>query len=269
MTHPLLARLRDPDPDARRAACQEAPADASAVLLVDALCAALADPRKQVARAASDALARIGRVDRAVLPALTDALRGPHLRARLFAALAMARLAPPARKLLPALIEALALAEGDLRWTAARLLVELGRLEPEVLPLLLSLVASGEQPASRRMAIFALRELAPALEETGRALLAASRAGDVALRRAALSSFAALWEPSPEVIARLCEALAGDSDAAAQALAATALGELGAAHPETLAARAREVLERSARTGAPPAREAALRALRRLAAPTP
>lgn len=268
MSHPLLARLRDPDADVRRAACREAPDDASAVLLVDALCAALADPANPVARAASEALARIGSADRAVLPALTAALRGPDPRARLFAALAMARLAPPAPKLLPALIEALALADGELRWTAARLLVELGRLEPEVLPLLLSLVASHEQPASRRMAVFALRELAPDLEETARALLAASRADDVALRRAALSSFAALWEPPPEVIARLCEALARDSDADTQALAATALGELAAAHPEKLAARVREALDLGARTAAPAVREAALRALRRLA-PSP
>jgi len=269
VSHPLLARLRDPDPGVRRAACREAPDDASAVLLVDALCAALADPVKDVARAASEALARIGGVDRAVLPALTAALRGPDPRARLFAALAMARLAPPSRKLLPALIEGLTLADGDLRWTAARLLVELGRLEPEVLPLLLSLVSAGEQPAGRRMAVFALRELAPDLEETAHALLAASRADDVALRRAAFGSFAALWEPPAEVVARLCEALAGDADAETRALAATALGELAAAHPESLAARARDALELGAREAPAPVREAALRALRRLPPPSP
>jgi len=180
----------------------------------------------------------------------------------------MARLAPPPLKLLPALIDGLALADGDLRWTAARLLVELGRIEAEVLPLLLSLVTGSEQPASRRMAVFALRELAPDLEETARALLAASRAEDVALRRAAFGSFAALWEPSAEVIARLCEALAGDSDSDTRALAATALGELAAADPGKLAAQAREALDLGARAAAPPVREAALRALRRLA-PTP
>lgn len=269
MSHPLLARLRDPDADVRRAACREAPDDASAVLLVDALCSALADPVKEVARAASEALARIGGVDRGVLPALTAALRGPDPRARLFAALAMARLAPPPLKLLPALIDGLALADGDLRWTAARLLVELGRIEAEVLPLLLSLVSRSEQPAGRRMAVFALRELAPDLEETARALLAASRADDLALRRAAFGSFAALWEPSAEVIARLCEALAGDSDAETRALAATALGELAAAHPERFAGRARDALELGVRTATPPVREAALRALRRLVPPSP
>jgi hypothetical protein len=264
VSHPLLARLRDPDPDARRAACREAPDDPSAVLLVDALCAALADPQKPVARAASEALARIGARHGGVQAALSAALRGGEPRARLYAALAIARLEPPPIKLLPALIDALALADGDLRFAAARLLVDLGRLQPEVLALLLSLVAARERPEVRRMAAFALRELAPDREETARALLEASRDGDPALRRAALASLAALWEPGAAVLARLCEALDGDPDAAARALAAAALGELGAAHPRH-AARAREALDAAARDGAPPAREAAARALRRLA----
>jgi HEAT repeat protein len=263
MSHPLLARLRDPDPEARRAACREAPDDPSAVLLVDALCAALADPEKSVARGASDALARIGARHGGVQAQLAAALRGADPRARLFAALALARVEPPPIKLLPALVDALALADGDLRFAAARLLVDLGRLQPEVLALLLSLVGSRERPEVRRMAAFALRELAPDREETARALLEASRDDDPALRRAALASLAALWGPPPAVVARLCEALERDSDPPARALAATALGELGAAHPQ-VGARVRAALDSAAREGAPPAREAASRALRRL-----
>lgn len=229
MSHPLLARLRDPDPAAREAACREAPDDPSAVLLVDALCAALADPEKAVARAASAALARIGPAHGAVQAALSTALRAPQPRARLFAALALAALGPPPLKLLPALVDALALADGDLRFAAARLLVDLGRIEPEVQGLLIALVAGGERPELRRMAIFALRELAPEREETAAALVSASRAHDAALRRAALASLAALRDPTPEAIARLREALCGDPDAEARALAARALRQLGAA----------------------------------------
>ena len=61
MSHPVLERLRDADPEQRRRACEAAPDDPSAVLLVDALAECLGDSAKQVARAASRALTRLGR----------------------------------------------------------------------------------------------------------------------------------------------------------------------------------------------------------------
>ena len=268
MSHPLLARLRDPDPEARRAACRDAPDDPSAVLLVDALCAALADPVRTVGREASAALARIGAAHGGVMPALSAALRGAEAHARLFAALAIGRLEPPAPKLLPALVDALALADGDLRFEAARLLVDLGHLHPEVEALLVGLVGGSERPEVRRMAIFALRELAPDRDETARALLSASRAEDTALRRAAFASLAALRDPGAAIFARLCEALRADPDAQARALAATALGELCAANPARGGAEVREALAAAAESGAAPARRAASRALQRLSATT-
>jgi hypothetical protein len=268
MSHPLLARLRDSDPDARRAACREAVEDPSAILLVDALCAALADPAKEVAREASTALSRIGARHGGVTAALSAALRAPDPRARLFAALAIGRLGPPPLKLLPALVDALALADGDLRFAAARLLVDLGRLEPEVLGMLCALVAGDERPEVRRMAVFALRELAPDREETARALVAASRARDAALRRAALASFAALRDPDAAVYARLCEVLAAESDPTARALAASSLCELACAHPERAGADVRSALAAAAGEGPLPARRAASRALERLGVAT-
>jgi hypothetical protein len=266
LSHPLLARLADPDPEARRAACRDAADDPSAVLLVDALCAALADPVRAVGREASAALARIGGRHPDVMGALAAALRGPEPRARLFAALAMGRIEPPAPKLLPALVDALAFADGDLRFEAARLLVDLGRLHPEVEALLLGLAGGSERPELRRMALFALRELAPDREETARALLSASRAEDALLRRAALASLAALRDPEPAVFARLCEALRADPDGPARALAATALGELCAGRPTRAVAEVRDALAAAAASGAPPTRQAASRALQRLAA---
>ncbi|HVH20629.1 MAG TPA: HEAT repeat domain-containing protein [Myxococcota bacterium] len=268
MSHPLTARLRDSDPEERRAACREAVEDPSAILLVDALCAALADPVKEVAREASASLAKIGARHGGVTTALGAALRGSDPRARLFAALAIGRLGPPPLKLLPALVDALALADGDLRFAAARLLVDLGRLEPEVLGMLCALVAGGERPEVRRMAVFALRELAPDREETARALVAASRAGDAALRRAALASFAALRDPDAGVFARLSEAMAAEADPAARALAAGALCELVSAHPERAGADVRSALAAAAAKGPLPARRAASRALEQLGAPT-
>jgi len=268
VSHPLLARLHDPNPDTRREACREAPDDPAAVLLVDALCAALADPSKEVGREASRALAEIGTRHGGVAEALGRALRRGEPRARLFAALALARLGPPPLKLLPALVGALALADGDLRFTAARLLVDLGRSWPEVLGMLCALVAGGERPEVRRMAVFALRELAPDRPEAARAIVAASLAEDAALRRAALSSLAALLDPDDAVFARLCDALRTDPDTPARALAASALGELAAAHPERVAPEVRAALAAAAGTGPTPARQAASRALDRLGATT-
>ena len=269
MSHPLVAALRSAAAEERIAACAAAVQDPSAVLLVDALCATLADPAREVAREASRALSEIGARHGGVTAALSAALRGPDPRARLLAALAIARLGPPPLKLLPALVDALALPDGDLRFAAARLLVDLGRMEPEVLGMLCALVAGVERPDVRRMAVFALRELAPDRDETARALVAASHADDAALRRAALTSLAALRDPGDAVFARLCEALAADADPAARSLAASALCELACAHPERVGEDVRGALAAAAGAGPLPARKAASRALERLgAAPT-
>ena len=145
--------------------------------------------------------------------------------ARIQAALALARLEPPGPALLPALVDALAAPEGDLRWSAARVLVDMGRLHGEVLGVLLGLVATAEQPSVRRMASFALRQLAPDRPEAARVLLEATRDGDVAVRRAAVTALAGLLDPPREVAARLAE-LRDDRDPALARLAGLALGEL-------------------------------------------
>jgi hypothetical protein len=223
VTHPLVARLRDPEPAVRREACAEAARDPSAVLLVGALCEALGDAEREVARAASAALVAIGAHDPGVAPLLAGALRrdGPGARCRV--ALTLARLEPPKLGWLPALIDGLAHPDRELRWSSAKLLVELGRVSPEVLPVLLHIAAGGERPAARRMAVIAVRELAPDRPETTRALLAASRCGDPEVRRTALPALAAVMEHTGDAIARLREAAASDPDAASRRLAAAAL----------------------------------------------
>jgi HEAT repeat protein len=232
VTHPLVARLRDPDPAARRRACAEAVEDPSAVLLAPALVEALGDAEVVVARAAAAALAAIGRRDPGVAPLLSTALRGDRPDARCRAALTLARLEPARIKLLPALVEGLGHSDRELRWSSARLLVELGRTSPEVLPVLLHVAAGGERPEAQRMAVVALRELAPDHPETTRALLAASRSGDPEVRRTALSALATVLEHTREAQARLREAAGGDADAECRRLAAAAL--------EVLSARAAE-----------------------------
>jgi len=225
VSHPLLAELHSPEAARRAAACREAARDPAGALLAEALVAALGDPAAPVARAAAGSLVELARSGGGVLPLLKRALRSGTPGARIQAALALARLEPPGPALLPALVDALAAPEGDLRWSAARVLVDMGRLHGEVLGVLLGLVATAEQPSVRRMASFALRQLAPDRPEAARVLLEATRDGDVAVRRAAVTALAGLLDPPREVAARLAE-LRDDRDPALARLAGLALGEL-------------------------------------------
>jgi TrmH family RNA methyltransferase len=86
VSHPLVERLRNADPEERRAACLAARTDPAAALLADALGKALGDSVKAVARAASDALVEIGRRDRHVDGVLREALRSDCDISAVFAA---------------------------------------------------------------------------------------------------------------------------------------------------------------------------------------
>jgi HEAT repeat protein len=262
VSHPIVERLRSRDASERRDACLAAVDDPAAVLLVDALVAALGDPVRAVWRAASDALAAIGRRDAGVGPALRAALASSEPRARHVAALTGSRLAPHELRLLPPLVEALASDDGTLRWGAARALVELSRTQGEVHPLLLQVAQADPDPVARRMAAFCLRDVAPDDLRTAAALLAASRDAETRVRRAALSALAALLDPPRAVEERLREVLAGDPDGASRRIAAAVLGGLGAHDPGFLGAETRAALARaSSESPDPDLRRAAARAL--------
>jgi len=225
VTHPLLRGLASDDAEQRRRACLEAENDPSAVLLVPALAAALGDPVKPVARAASQVLAALGRYHSSVVEALREALRAEQPRLRVQAAFTLARLEPPEPRSLPALVAALEFEDGDVRWTATRILVEMGRGHGEVLPVLMSLARDGS-PRARQMALAGLRELAPAEPEIARRLLAATRDPDLGVRRAAFTALAGLEEPPASALERLAQAVTSDPDAASRRLAETALAAL-------------------------------------------
>lgn len=261
MTHPVLARLTSADPDERRAACVEAVDDPSAVLLIDALCAALADPEKRVAQAASDALARLAPVDPGVGAAVRAALRGGVASQRWFAAFTLSRIEAPSVRLLPPLVEALASDAGDIRWAAARLLVNTGRVHGEVLPLLIGLARSDPDPGVRAMALYGLRELAPDDGSCAQAIVDATRDADAAVRRAALTALASLHVVSEPVFRTLERVVDDASDPASQRIAAFALGALAGgptALPDSAIASLRRQAEQSSDAGL---RSAARRAL--------
>lgn len=229
MSHPLREQLASADPQQRASACRDAAGDPSAVLLIDALGEALGDPVAGVARAASEALAEIGARAGEVDAVLRGALRSDRPNARWAAAFASARLAPPGPGLLPPLVEALACETGDVRWWAARLLTESAAVLGEVRPLLLGLAGDDPRPRVRQMAVHCLRELAGDDPEAARVLLAATRDRDVRVRRAALSTLAALDDPEAAVADRLREAAGGDDDAASRRIADAALHVLAGA----------------------------------------
>jgi HEAT repeat protein len=229
VSHPLAERLRDGDAEARRAACAAIAEDPSAVLLLEPLRDALADPEPAVRRAASRALARLGRETPAVDALLLEALRGDRPESRFEAARALAELAPPSPKLVPVLIETLGCERRETAWEAARLLVDAGRLHAEVPPIVIGLVRAGPTPSVRSMAVSCLRELAPEHPEAAAALLAAAADPDAGLRRAAftaLPSIAACQPPGPvrtDLLARCSEAARSDRDASVRSLADRAL----------------------------------------------
>ena len=261
----LLERLASADPEERRRACLAAVEDPSAISLVDALAKALGDPEKTVARAASDALVEIGTRMGGVESALREALRSDVPGRRWGAAFTAARIEPPGPGLLPPLVEALESPDGDVRWAAARLLVETGRLHTEVMPLLLAMVRSGERAVQRRMATFALRELAPDRIEAAEVLLEATRDTDLQVRRAAFTAMASLTAPAPGIATRLLEALHQDDDDASRRLAALSLGEIGRANPRAISPEAiRQLRDQEQRCQNPDLRRAIQRALGRI-----
>lgn len=266
MSHPIVERLASVDPEERRAACLEAAGDPAAALLIDALVGALGDPDWSVVRAASDALAEIGRTAPEADATVRRALASDHAPTRWGAAITSARLAPPGPRLLPPLAEALAAPDGHVRWAATRTLVQTGRTNGEVLPLLLGLARASESRIVRRMAIHGLRALAPEEPAAARALVEATRDGDIRVRRASLAALAAVLDPAPFVVARLAEVLDGETDPPSRRIAAVALGELGAATPGALPESAVSLLERVRESADDPdLRRGAERALRRIA----
>jgi HEAT repeat protein len=223
----LLDRLGAPERDVQRRACDEA------------LARMRADPRF------GDELRRLLR-------------EGPAL-ARFGAAFTLFREGGRVGlALLPALLDSLDLADGDLRWEATHMLVVLGRMHGEVLPVLIDTARTAPSPIRRRMAFYALRELAPERDETRDAMIAGLDDGSAEVRHAALSSISKLHEPGPELRDRVLELLSSSPDVRARRIAAVLLP--GLVSPSL----ARAALERAAADGDPALARAAALALRRL-----
>jgi len=259
VNHPLLARLASRDDGERRRACRDAAMDPAGILLVAALEEVLDDRVPAVAAAAADALAGIGARSGGVDESLARALRSDRPNARWAAAFAGARLAPPRPRLLPPLVEALACDAGEIRWRAARLLVQCAEVLPEVEPLLLGLARSDAPPRVRRMALHCLRELSPHAAETAQALLAATEAPEVEVRRASLAALAALRDPPSAAGERLLAVFTGDSDTTSRCIAVSALASLATRNHGDVPGETQAILEQAAQASEVPALRIAAR----------
>jgi hypothetical protein len=164
--------------------------------------------------------------------ALVDLLRGGKPHERFAAAWILFRARRPNLRLLPALLDALELADGDRRWEAAQMLVQLGRIDASVAVVLQHEIAQARAPERRRMAIFALRELAPEDAQTRRALLQALDDPDAAVSRASLASLVKLDDPDRACLERTLAILGGDGDLRTRQLASAVAMQLLERHPD-------------------------------------
>jgi hypothetical protein len=204
------------------------------------LLARLASPRRaEQRRACEEAVQRV-RAEPLLHESLREQLRAGTALARFAAAWVLFHAERPSLRLLPALLESLELVDGDARWQAAQMLAALGRLQGEVLPVLLSEARTALSPVRRRMALYVLRELAPERAETGDVYLAALADRDPAVRRAALSCFAKLRDPTRAVAERALALAAGEdaADPRMARIATVVLPDLIRHHPELHAAAA-------------------------------
>ncbi len=230
MTDELRADLEAADPDRRRTALERLARVPVALVrsLLPAVVACLATPDKGVQRLAADLLRDVApdlRTD--VITALRAAIGSDDAAWRWGAAWALGRLAIVEPGMLPPLVEALGARDGDQRWAAAELLTTAARVH---LHLVLRVVLAAAEDAGaerRKMALYVLRDVAPAdpavRDATSRGLADPA----VGVRFAALAALVRL-EPLPsDACARVLDLARTDPDAGLRRAALTTLGAIG------------------------------------------
>lgn len=253
---PSLSRLRSSNRETRVAAIDAvAAAGAATPEELEALRGCLAAPEKLVQKRAAEAFAALHRKGIKVEPVLLPALASDDLRQRWGATFALAMIGPLPSQAMTTLTECLGLEDGDVRWAAAYLLMQTGQ---DGLPTRLVDLLRGGNPQQRKMAAYCLRRLGPRSIQIDEALNDALHDSSPVVRLAALAGVSALTTDSV-ASARRVVALLDDLDPGVRRAAAVALGELGAALPEVLAA-----LDRATSGGDPSLRRAALRSLAKL-----
>jgi HEAT repeat protein len=225
---------------------------------------ALGSPdRGERRRAADQGRARLQRQPelRTALVELLDRGSRPQ---RLAAAWVLFQTDGPSPELVPALREALELPDADGRWAAVALLGQLGRALPGVAAALGSDAERSPSPLRRRMALYALRELAPDQPSTEALLCRALADPSAEVRRAALSCFASLNRPGAAALEQALRIAGSEGDPRLRCIAVAVLPALLREHPPARRAAA-ALVERLCDSAHPSLARAARRAGARLA----
>lgn len=226
----LLAGIADPDPSRRRVALERlaassAPLDAATMV---AVVACLDSPQKAVQRLAADVLSRVEAGLRTpVVTRLRSALAAPDARLRWGATYALGRLGLVEPAMLAPLLEALGQRDGDLRWAAAELLTTCARVHPD--PVLAALLAavSDQEAERRKMALYVLRDVAPASGAVRDATIRGLADPAVGVRFAALAALSRLRPLPPEACTLVLGLVRADPDPGLRRAALCTLGEVG------------------------------------------
>ena len=226
----LLPKAVTADPLRRRMALERLAASADPLdeEAIAAVVACLDTPVKAVQRLAADLLSRVeAETRRAVVSRLRAAIGAPDPQLRWGATYALGRLGIFEPAMIAPLLEALAQRDGDLRWAAADLLTTCARVHPDpVLAVLLSAVTD-QEPERRKMALYVLRDVAPAKQAVHEAVIRGLRDAAVGVRFAALSALARLQPVPPEACRLVLGLVRDDVDAGLRRAALCALGNLG------------------------------------------
>ena len=265
----LAAALASGDPATRSKALSSLAARLrmeGPVAIDDAVASALLIPLGSTSRTeqrhTADLVAPLVTVAGALLAALRGALASPDARLRWGAAYALGRALPPTRELWPSALETMRLDDGDQRWAAAELACRIARNDATILAEIRAALAD-PSPTLRKMLLYCLRDLKDrGAAEAARSLLSDPDAG---VRLAALAALTAAVDRAaadPGTADRVAALLASDADAGVRRAAAVALGKLGSAGPDVVAA-----LRAAAAAGDPSLARAATAALRALEPP--
>jgi HEAT repeat protein len=236
----IAAQLRSPDPDCRIDAMLRlagAPQPELAEDVIDALIENLSSPSKAAQRHAAGALAAAGAHNPAIAARLNALLDAPQARLRWACAYALGRIDGALDlRALAVLLEALGDADGDVRWAAHELLLALGRRHRGVLRNRLLAMCNDVNPNRRKMALYALRDLAIRDAAVIAAAGAACAGADSQVRLAALSFLKSAGRAGGQAIDVVLQRLQSDPDHGVRRAAAFTLGYLDVRSERVLSA---------------------------------
>jgi HEAT repeat protein len=227
---PIAFQLRSPDLGQRLEALLRLNREPQTTLednVVEALIENLSSPLKAFQRHAATAIAPAGARNPAIVARLAALLDDPQTPARWAAAYALGLIDGALDlRACTALVDALANPDGDVRWAALDLLVRLGRRFQE--PVRDRLLALQEHPDanSRKMSLYALRDLGIRDPAAVAAVCRSCAGGDSQVRLAALSFIKQAGSCDGATVDTVVACLKSDPDEGVRRAAAFTLGHL-------------------------------------------